>query len=237
MVDPLATLREEIADLGRRLDRLTQTVDSAAEKAAAAPTPGLLDCSTLQIHNGQGATPIEIRAGEEKSGIYLYDKEGVCRALLEITERGARFAIMGAEENPIVSAKGIDGHGQICVASPDGHVRAAIRSTKHGGVVKVLNEHGRPLGFLFGSESGGVLELNNQAHRTGVSLFAEDDGGMLRLHQGGGEVMASISAHDDSGMLTVFGTLGEQAVTLCASDTGGHVLICDPDGEVHTELT
>lgn len=232
MSDPLEAVHQEIARLRIDLDRLLKLLDRDP-----GAVHGPVDCSEVRVHSPDGSTPVIIRAGDDRSGLYFQDKNGVCRALIELTGKGSRLQLLNESGKPIVSARNVEGHGQVCVAAPDGLARAAIRSTKHGGVVKVISASGRPLGFLFGSDKGGVLELNNQSHRTGASLYAEDDGGMLRLHQGGGEVMASISAHNDSGMLTVFGTFGEQAVTLCASEEGGHVLICDPEGCIRSELT
>ena len=237
MVDEIAALRAEIAQLRRDLDHVLEVLGEApAGEGVKRHRLPSISCEAVQIHTDATHMPIEISADENQAGIYLYDRSGCCRALLEVTDKGARFAILSEDHRVLASMKAVDGHGQVCVSDPDGNPRAAIRSTKLGGLVKVISERGRPLGFLLGAEKGGTFELNNPAHRTGVSMYAEDDGGMIRVHQGGGEVMASMSAHDDSGLLSVFGDLGEQAVTLCAGEEGGHVLICDQDGNIRTNM-
>src|SRR4051812_14329241 len=125
MGDPLAELREEIAELRRRLDRLTLPSPESGSSSATPGSPG-----TLAVQAPDGTTPIQLRAEEGRAGLYFYDKGGACRVLIEVTERGGTFSLVGPEGHAVVTAKAIDGHGQVTVSSPDGVGRAAIRSTK-----------------------------------------------------------------------------------------------------------
>jgi hypothetical protein len=201
-----------------------------------AEVESLREQRSIEIRGAGGELRLRLSSDENETGLFLYDAEGRRRAALEVGEKGPRLELFGNAEESVVTLKVIDGHGHMSAGGPDGVPRAALRSTKHGGVVKVMNERGRTYAYMLSSEKGGVIELLNPEHRPGISLLAETEGGMIRLHEGSGEVMLSLSATSDAGLLTVFGNLGEQAVTLCASEEGGHVLICDPDGIVQADL-
>ncbi len=232
MSEEIQALREEIAQLRSELNELREIVAPLSKDAH----PAMHTVRAIRVRDGEGRGQVKITATEHGPGIYLYDGQGRCRGLFEIREKGANLELRGEDGEVLVSLKPVDGHGQVLTAAPDGTPRAAIRSTKHGGVVKVMNARGRALGYLLGSDKGGELELLNSTHRPCLSAFAHVEGGMIRLHEGSGEVMASLSGNGESGLLTVFGNLGEQAVTLCAAEDGGHVLVCDNDGTVMIDI-
>ncbi len=235
MLEEIRALQEEVAQLRAEVEALRARGCSNPEPAAA--TTAIHTVTALEIGDGTSSGRIKLTSGQDGPGIYLYDREGHCRALLEIREKGPSVELRSETEEPLIVLRSVDGHGQVSTAGPDGTPRAALRSTKHGGVVKVMNSRGRPLGYLLGSDRGGEMELLNASHRACFSAYADDDGGTIRVHEGSGEVMASLSANGDSGLLTVFGSLGEQAVTLCAGDDGGHVLLCDNDGNVTIDIS
>src|SRR3954452_25265596 len=92
------------------LDRLRQEVGEL-RKLQGAPTPGKA-CARLGTEDGE-------------AGLYLYDKDGRCRALLAIAEKGPRLELFGENGNAFATLRAIDGHGYFCTAAPDGVGRAS----------------------------------------------------------------------------------------------------------------
>jgi hypothetical protein len=129
MSDEIIALREEVARLRGEMDALRRRFaadeladDEVAASSSPAPVPGSM-VQLVQLGRQPGELQIQIASGEHGPGIYLYDLQGKCRMLLEVGERGPRFELFGDENKSIVTLKSIDGHGQVCVAAPDGSPR------------------------------------------------------------------------------------------------------------------
>src|SRR4051812_21208400 len=131
MSEELAALREEVRHLREEL--------SALRTGALPPMRG-------------PAGELRVLADDASTALALFDAEGHCRARFEIGEKGPVLELLGKGGSAAVSLKIIDGHGQLSAAAPDGVARAAVRSTKHGGVLKVMNERGRTFGYLLSAE-------------------------------------------------------------------------------------
>ena len=76
-------------------------------------------------------------------------------ATLKTDNFGASLELRNASGKQAVVVNAPDEHGQVGVFSPDGKPRAALKSSKLGGTVNVIQGNGHPGVYLLAEESGG----------------------------------------------------------------------------------
>ena len=236
--EDLAALRDELAELRDDHRKLLDRIGLAPEEDGG-PTPPFLHFSAecIGIRKDAVRLPIVMRAHDDHASIVFMDRNSRVRAEIRIDDNGPCFEMRNAEGKLTFQlAEAANGTGQMCVCDAAGNPRSGLRVNEHGGVVNVVDEHGKAQAFLLGTPAGGEVLVANAMHRAGASMKATDIGGQVLVHEPSGQLMGHFSATNAMGVLSVYGEHGSMAATLAGSEAGGRLAFHDLEGDVETVL-
>ena len=245
MPDEITPLREEVAALRAELQELRLEHRKLLHMVGVLPLdegekwPDYLhlEASSIAVRDDPMKIPIIMRSEGDHASLAFIDENHRHRAELSINKDGTRFEMHNAEGKLIFQlAEAKDGSGQMCVCDAEGHPRAGLRVSEHGGVVNVVDKEAKPQVALVGTEEGGQIFATNAMHQASATMKATDRGGMVCVHEPSGQLMGFLAADTETGSVAVYGPHGAMAAQLGSGPDGGGIVFHDLDGEAREKL-